>query len=952
MISKYGKVFPEGTTELDIELWCYAHDDREEGERGRLTKWDHFRNAVDLLWNVPGSSRRVIWNDWTERMLKGMIYNRYTALAGAASCVSGDTRLLDPLTGESPTIQDLCENGIRPTVMTVNGPVLADVPYVKGHEELFEFTLSNGEKFKCTMGHRLLTPSGWIRAGDASVGSLLFGYVPSHLPTTSGIVRQDQRRDVLHCSETLEDLRGGYSVYSRLCGEQLQLARDSALAPLPSQDDVRKYNVCDGGHLDVLLRESGYTHPCPQVGLSMRSAFLRGACMENASRFLSSSETSSPQFDSFRSSSLFESANSPIQPFEGLYLNEDPSLNKDCAFSPPLELGRPSYSNLSEQSSPRFQDGQQQDECFSSSQKDQQSSGSSGNCAYVSSSLEIQLVEVVSIEFVGVQTFYDLNVPIEHHYFAEGAIHHNSGKSDAAAVFCLVEWLAAPTETLCLVLSTTIAGAKKRIWKSVVELWNALEARWEREGVMIPGKIVDSKNLLKGMDINGKWSEGIGISLLAADKDNEKEASKKLKGLKAPAEGRGRLRVVADEFSDLGDSVLTAMVGNLNTNPDFKGIGMANPGSKLTPFGRFATPKDGWSSVSVLDNEWQTKLGICLRFDSLYSPRILTPEHEDEKNGTHSLYGWMASRQAIEQARTELGEESVEFWAQFRGMFCPTGMERTVWSENELLEAMAPVGKTEWDPGEQVRLIALDPAFTTDGDRSPIMWAECGKIKGKKVMNVLGYRISSEGASGESEEDKLLTVSERVIGEFKQMANDLSISPARAGYDCTGGGVVFGQWITRLWSGAVKGVNFAGAPIQRRADAINEETIYGNRVTQLWAQPKALVREGQIRGIPLEVIEELCLRKYDSKKQGSKTFVETKRDMKKRTGKSPDLADTFVILVEVAIANGLLDIVEIRKSDQKAQQAWKERVHQMGIPTARKSIIAMPMAKRLKTTRR
>lgn len=623
---KYGKNFPEGISPLDIELWCYAHDDREEGERGRLTKFEHFQKAVDLLWNVEGSSRRVVWNEWTNRMLKGMIYNKFTGLAGAGS----------------------------------------------------------------------------------------------------------------------------------------------------------------------------------------------------------------------------------------------------------------------------------------------------------------------------------------------------SGKSDAAAVFAIVDWLSAPTETMFLVCSTTLAGARGRIWKSISELWGALEARWEREGVSLPGKMVQSKGRICGVDINGKFSESIGIWLIAAGKDDEGEADKKLKGLKAP-EG-GRMRLIADEFSDLGMCVFTAMVGNLSSTPGFKGVGMANPGSKLTPFGRFVTPKAGWKSLTVGMESWETLYGICLSFDAHTSPRILTPEFErilDNGDEVHARYNWMPSAGYIKQAATAFGEDSLEYWAQIRGMFCPTGMERTVWSETELLNAMKKVEPDEWDFGVVLRgAAALDPAFTTGGDRSPIVWLEAGTIRGKKTVNILGWKIIAE-SGGHSVSDNGAevdtTVSENVINQFREHCAYHAIPARCAGFDSTGGGTVFGQWLHTKWSHAVIPVNFAAKPIERRADSQNEETIYKNRVTQLWVQPKALVREGQIRGIPPEIVEELCQRRYHAKNHtGSTTCVEEKVEMKKRIGKSPDLADTFCILIEVAIQNGLLDVIEIGKVDKRQHQEWKQLVNgQMGMGATssygspeRKSMIAMPTSKRLIHSRR
>ena len=52
--------------------------------------------------------------------------------------------------------------------------------------------------------------------------------------------------------------------------------------------------------------------------------------------------------------------------------------------------------------------------------------------------------------------------------------------------------------------------------------------------------------------------------------------------------------------------------------------------------------------------------------------------------------------------------------------------------------------------------------------------------------------------------------------------------------------------------------------------------------------------------------------------------------------------------------NGLLDVVEIRKDDRKMNQQWKKLVNGQLAPgqQARKSLIAMPSAKRLIFPRR
>jgi len=503
----------------------------------------------------------------------------------------------------------------------------------------------------------------------------------------------------------------------------------------------------------------------------------------------------------------------------------------------------------------------------------------------------------------------------------------SSGKSDAAAVFALVEWMAAPTETLCLITSTTIEGAKKRVWKSVTELWNSLEAMWHREGKSLPGKMLSSGNnaQIKGIDINGKFSSALGISIVAADTSADQSASKKLKGLKAPAEGRGRLRLIADELPDLGRSVYVAAIGNLNANPDFKCVGLGNPRFKMDPFGELCEPKaqGGYKSVTAMDDDWETDVGICIRFDATKSPRITEP------NGD-KLYPWMPDASYIAQIAKKFGEDSAEFWSQVRGMWPPDGLDNSIWSEGELLSAGEKT-IVKWDsPPKVVKISGLDIPYTSGGDRAPFIWAECGKVNGKKVMSCLSVKVLSEGITEDTftdqEDDSGQAMSSglHMINQFKSLNMELGITPRRTGYDATAGGKIFSDWVTAAWKPGCRAINFGGKAIERISSYDDDENSaeFGNRVAQLWCQPKPLVREGQILNIPREVAMELCQRKFSAKATSGKLWIETKDEMKKRTGESPDLADAFVILVEVALLNGLLEFDEVKKIEKGELKKW------------------------------
>jgi len=71
----------------------------------------------------------------------------------------------------------------------------------------------------------------------------------------------------------------------------------------------------------------------------------------------------------------------------------------------------------------------------------------------------------------------------------------------------IVNWLSDPLNTLGLVTSTSISSGKKRIWKSVISLWNALPPRQKKLG-KIKGDIREALvTLLNENRIKGKWAK-------------------------------------------------------------------------------------------------------------------------------------------------------------------------------------------------------------------------------------------------------------------------------------------------------------------------------------------------------------------------------------------------------------------------------------------------------------
>ena len=73
---------------------------------------------------------------------------------------------------------------------------------------------------------------------------------------------------------------------------------------------------------------------------------------------------------------------------------------------------------------------------------------------------------------------------------------------------------------------------------------------------------------------------------------------------------------------------------------------------------------------------------------------------------------------------------------------------------------------------------------------------------------------------------------------------------------------------------------------------------FSNRVSELWYVGVEFLRGGQLKGITSDLARELTARKYTTQ-AGGKLIVESKKDMKARMGKSPDLADAAFLLLDV-----------------------------------------------------
>jgi len=440
-----------------------------------------------------------------------------------------------------------------------------------------------------------------------------------------------------------------------------------------------------------------------------------------------------------------------------------------------------------------------------------------------------------------------------------------SGKTHAAALFSMMYWLADPIHTSVILTSTTAKMIRKRAWATIQTLM--------RESNGFPGHMVDSKTTLQAVRGDDKHS----ISAIAVKEGNTQAAVANIQGIRSP-----RTFVVIDEATDTPEAAFEACTNLQKGTNEFKLLVIGNPASKFDPHGRFATPKEGWTSVSVEDEEWETSLGgICIRFDGCKSPNI--------KAGKR-LYPYLIDEEQVKRAERNEGENSPTFWKYTRGFWAPDGMVKTVLSESicDKFDLRKPVVFER----DARKIAGFDPAF--GGDRAVLKFARLGYMADNRQAINFDETVEIR-PSAMSKEPVHFQIARRCIEECKKRgveAEDLAV-------DGTGEGAATCDIITAEWGSPTR-VGFGGAPTDRavsESDSRRCSEVYKNRVTELWFSSRHWAMEGRLGGMDDDTLKELCARMFEDK---AKIVVERKEDMKKRTGKSPDLADAAVLVIEKA----------------------------------------------------
>lgn len=455
-----------------------------------------------------------------------------------------------------------------------------------------------------------------------------------------------------------------------------------------------------------------------------------------------------------------------------------------------------------------------------------------------------------------------------------------SGKTYTMAHVVLLDWLAAPAETMTSLTTVTADGLRLRMWG---DLMRAFEAMPEEYKAWF--KVYSSSNRMNitladgGRDMDKYIIEGMATSKTA-------DASGRIRGKHAP-----RRRVVLDEADDM-PPVIYETFANIMSDPDVKIVDISNATDRYSLFCRASEPKDGWDSIDDSDLFWETKSGVCIHLDGLQNPNIKEP----------GSCPWMLDEKRVENIRIEFGESSKEWWSYVRGFPPPDGVIGKVWPSFAIERAKAV---REWDFKPEM-VASLDPAY--EHDDCVLMIGEMGRTKEGKVcvQAVKSIKILAKDGVGMLPKD--YQIKDAVINTCKQYG----VKPMHFIMDKTGNGRSVWSKLVVEWSNEIIGIEYGGKATERSVrvgDPVRANEMFDRFVGELWFRARYAAEDGCLCGlgnVEGKTLDDLNGRRYERKETsaGSVIVIEKKDELKKRLGRSPDYGDAYCQFAELLVRLG------------------------------------------------
>lgn len=507
----------------------------------------------------------------------------------------------------------------------------------------------------------------------------------------------------------------------------------------------------------------------------------------------------------------------------------------------------------------------------------------------------------------------------------------STGKTFIPSALILWDYYCFPSCTTVLVSSTTRESLEMRVLGEIKKLHReAKEQKPWLSGNLIEGKqriVSDDRSIaVEGRDFRN------GILGVAVKRGQNYQGMEEVIGIK-----NKRLRMLGDECQFLPRSFVDS-ISNLNKNADFKGVFSGNPKDTTDALGAICEPAahlggwDGGIDQTGGSKTWETRFknGICIQLVGTDSPNL------DGKLGVPLI-----TQEQIDEDIRFYGQDSLQFSMMDMGRMPRGQTQRRVITRQECLKFHAMEEPVWKDDVHRTKIGFLDAAYRgTGGDRCVFGELQFGPEATADMGNEIASAIVMQKSVSVREPTILALIDTMVVPvtlSLSDMPEDQiasfakaecerrGIAPENFFFDSTGRGSLMGAF-ARLWSPHVVGVEFGGAPTDRKVsgdiDVICKD-YYSKFVSELWFSVALTIRSGQFRGMTEEVMAEGCMREWGFV-SGNRIEVEVKEKMKVKSGRSPDLFDALVAGVEGARRRGFVIARQVAVASKKQDHTWKK----------------------------
>lgn len=528
----------------------------------------------------------------------------------------------------------------------------------------------------------------------------------------------------------------------------------------------------------------------------------------------------------------------------------------------------------------------------------------------------------------------------------------SSWKSGTIARLALMDWSTYPDITTIIMSSTDMEGLRSRIFGETTKMWKVAHEGYE----WFPGCPIDYKCVIAADDIDDTVARDIRNGIIGVPC---KTSTGRFIGMGKYA-GRKNWRVwcIGDEFQFMQRSILDAqdnlisngpnLLPGINRNPEsieygkpLRGykcvfIGNTNPTQPDNPLHIVSEPDGGWGSMAddgktkvwkckkLMDHPVQC---VCVNFDALDSPNtpypIDAPRYENLA-GPHKVAVYT--------------EGSESYYSQGRGVF-KFGLAAFKIITKEVCQQFHAFDGVTWKGSQITNIGMLDAAYgAVGGDRCALGWLQFGLCIDDVIRILLKPHWCVPIVA-----NPLMIPEDQIAMFCKDKMESAGVPPENFFFDGRGS---LAMSLARVWSPRVNSIEFGGNPTERpvgldmyftardgirRIKKANEH--YSKFVSELWWSWRYATESDQIRGLSMEIVLDAQPREW-RKVAGDKIEIESKRDMKKRTGISPDLADMVVTGIEGARRRGF-QIQKLSKQSQGEDQSmnwladYKKRVENL-----------------------